>query len=335
MVEMHSDKNPLVTVGVTTYDRAEMLVETVRSVLGQSHHNLEILVANDNPDKILTIRDLDVVEDQRITIINHKVNLGEINNLNWLLLNSSGKYFTWLADDDVIHPQHIELLLSVISDQLRISAAFSGFTSDDLKFLECIDTDLLSSEFNVFDSESFLLEYSKRNISIIGCYGLFERISLLSAGGFRQLGNGFSPYSDTLIPIKLFRYGQVAVTDSISVFFRAHASSMSNSLTDLKAYLSAEEDFLQEINNETLNVPTPMRTQIFQNFGMWFSDNHLSLISRVPGKGVFADSATWFKVNNSNQRNLSKFGYKVRKSFFRGLIVLVRHRIIERQSFKH
>jgi hypothetical protein len=110
---------------------------------------------------------------------------------------------------------------------------------------------------------------------------------------------------------------------------------MSNSLTDLEAYLSAEEDFLKQIDREILNVPTPIRTQIFQNFGMWFRDNHLSLISRVPENSVCADFSSWLTATKANQKIFLKFGYKIKENFFRGFAVLVKHRISVRRVLKN
>ena len=80
-----------VSIGVTTYDRLEMLGETVSSILAQTHKNLEILIGNDNPERNLTMSDLGLGYDPRVIIVNHSKNLGEINNLNWLLKNSSGR----------------------------------------------------------------------------------------------------------------------------------------------------------------------------------------------------------------------------------------------------
>jgi glycosyltransferase involved in cell wall biosynthesis len=324
---MKNDQNILVSVGVTTYDRLEMLAETLSSILGQSYQNLEILVANDNPAREVTLRDLRLSEDHRIKIVNHSKNLGEINNLNWLLENSSGKYFTWLADDDVVHPQHIEILLRAFSNQTQIVATFSGYSSVVAKFQESLTIDLLTSEFTLFETNTFLLEYSRRKVSIIGCYGLFERKSLQLTGGFTYLGDSFSPYSDTLLPIMLCKYGKVSVTEASTVLFRDHGSSMSNSLSDLNAFLEAEKDFFELLDNETNSLPSPVRREIFQNFGKWFRHNHISVISRVQENGIRQDYSSWLNACRINRKNLANFGYQSTQGFLPGMLVLFRHRV--------
>jgi len=247
--------------------------------------------------------------------------------LNWLLENSSGKYFTWLADDDVVHPQHIEILLRAFSNQTQIVATFSGYSSVVAKFQESLTIDLLTSEFTLFETNTFLLEYSRRKVSIIGCYGLFERKSLQLTGGFTYLGDSFSPYSDTLLPIMLCKYGKVSVTEASTVLFRDHGSSMSNSLSDLNAFLEAEKDFFELLDNETNSLPSPVRREIFQNFGKWFRHNHISVISRVQENGIRQDYSSWLNACRINRKNLANFGYQSTQGFLPGMLVLFRHRV--------
>ena len=94
---------PLFSIGVTTYDRVELLIETLSSITAQTFTDFEVIVGNDNPERTLTAEALGV-DDQRIRFVNHASNLGELNNMNTLLDISRGRYFTWLADDDLYAP---------------------------------------------------------------------------------------------------------------------------------------------------------------------------------------------------------------------------------------
>ena len=95
----------LVTIAITTYDRISLLEDTIHAVLRQTFSDFKIIIANDNPKRILSFDNLKIPEDPRIEIVNHKVNLGEIENLNWLMNKANTPYFTWLADDDILHPK--------------------------------------------------------------------------------------------------------------------------------------------------------------------------------------------------------------------------------------
>jgi glycosyltransferase involved in cell wall biosynthesis len=322
-----------VSIGVTTYDRLEMLVETVSSILAQTHKNLEILIGNDNPERNLTMSDLGLGYDPRVIIVNHSKNLGEINNLNWLLNNSSGRYFTWLSDDDMIHPQHVEILARELSSREELSCTFSGYTSDKLLFEKSKTTNLILSEFVQFDSETFILKYSSREIAIIGCYGLFKRSSLLASGGFVSLGKGFSLYSDTLIPIMLSKCSLISVTESPSVFFRAHSNSLSNSFTDFQELLTAEWDFVQILDEIVSELPAFARIEIFENFHSWFRGNHLTVISRGSEIGLVGVSLAWFNVCKETKKAFENVGAKIESGFLRGLIFLIKHQLKIRIDF--
>ena len=42
--------------------------------------------------------------DPRIRFVNHPTNLREVGNMNALLREATGRYFTWLFDDDLYEP---------------------------------------------------------------------------------------------------------------------------------------------------------------------------------------------------------------------------------------
>jgi glycosyltransferase involved in cell wall biosynthesis len=315
-------ENIKVSIGVTTYDRFDMLVETINSIINQTYKNLEIIVSNDNPQRILTLSDFGLEHDSRIRIVNHSKNLGELTNLNWLMDNASGQYFTWLCDDDIIHPQHIEILAKELTLRKDLSCTFSGYTSDELLFEKLKSTNLQFSKFFAFDSESFILKYSRREIEIIGCYGLFVRQSLLATGGFVRLSDDFSPYSDTLIPIMLTRFGLISITKSPSVYFRAHSGSISNSFTEVREFLNAELNFVQILSGI-----------ILRNFQSWFRNNHLTVISRGGNLGLGSLCLVWLHACIQSQRTFKNTRIKTKTGFLAGIFYLIKHHIKARIEF--
>lgn len=326
-------ENVKVSIGVTTYDRFDMLVETISSIINQTYKNLEVLISNDNPQRILTLSDLGLEHDSRIRIVNHSKNLGELANLNWLIDNASGQYFTWLCDDDIIHPQHIEILARELTLRKELSCTFSGYTSDKLLFEKLKSTNLQFAKFIEFDSESFILKYSRREIEIIGCYGLFVRQSLLATGGFVRLSDAFSPYSDTLIPIMLTRFGLISITKSHSVYFRAHSGSISNSFTDVRELLNAELNFVQILIGIISGLPTSRKTEILRNFQSWFRNNHLTVISRGGNLGLISLCRVWLHACIQSQKTFKNTRIKTKTGFLAGIFYLIKHHIKARIEF--
>jgi glycosyltransferase involved in cell wall biosynthesis len=232
---------PLFSVGVTTYDREDLLRETVQSILAQRDTDFEVIIGNDNPRRVIT-QDFLGVQDSRVRIVNHRQNLGEHRNMNALLAMGRGRYFTWLADDDLYAPMFLERVASSILGE--VSCVFSSSTGNRKLFDEtCLRTHW-GNRF--YDGRDFLDAYLSRAIRVIGCYGVFERQALLALGGMQRLGTGFSPYSDNLLAIRAGTLDRVVHIDAPLIFYRAHDGSPSHSSSDVSAYFTAQRDLLHE-----------------------------------------------------------------------------------------
>ena len=64
-------ESEFVTVGITTFERTDLLIEALHSVLSQSHSNIRIIVANDNPGRQLTSYELGLGSEARLQVVNH------------------------------------------------------------------------------------------------------------------------------------------------------------------------------------------------------------------------------------------------------------------------
>jgi hypothetical protein len=108
--------------------------------------------------------------------------------------------------------------------------------------------------------------------------------ALKNIGGFKVLGNSFSPYADTLLPILLTQYGLVAYSDVPLVFLRTHQSSISYTSSDFQGYTTAEDDFVNELI--LLSKKSPNKVDLHRCLGLaclWFSDNHFTVLMRGSG----------------------------------------------------
>ncbi|RJP65598.1 MAG: glycosyltransferase [Ignavibacteriales bacterium] len=112
-VESATDQS-LVSVIVPTYNRTVQLKETLMSVLMQSYSNLEIIVVNDAGEDVGGI--IKSLNDKRIKYIVHEKNKGLAGARNTGMQNAKGKYISFLDDDDIFYPNHIEVLLSALKE---------------------------------------------------------------------------------------------------------------------------------------------------------------------------------------------------------------------------
>jgi glycosyltransferase involved in cell wall biosynthesis len=110
---------PRVLVGVPTYNRAPTLERAVRSILEQTHADLQ-LVISDNASTDATeelCRSLAAADD-RIRYVRHPVNRGPTPNFNWLFEElGRGEYAQLLADDDWLDPRYLERCLAELVER--------------------------------------------------------------------------------------------------------------------------------------------------------------------------------------------------------------------------
>ena len=67
------------------------------------------------------------INDSRVKIINNSKNLGELKNMNSLLENAKGEYFTWQFDDDPCFPNFFREIVTAIKKYDNPECIFTNF----------------------------------------------------------------------------------------------------------------------------------------------------------------------------------------------------------------
>lgn len=99
---MHN--NPLVTVICLCYNHAEFVIESLESVLNQTHSNVELIIADDSS----TDNSVEVIQNwlknyPEISFLANKENLGNTKTFNQCLNLAKGEYIIDLAADDILN----------------------------------------------------------------------------------------------------------------------------------------------------------------------------------------------------------------------------------------
>jgi glycosyltransferase involved in cell wall biosynthesis len=103
-------ETPLVSVVIPTYNKAQTIEATVKSVLRQTYPSVEIiLVDNGSTDSTREIISGLAKSVVGLRVINPAENLGPSNARNIGIRDSSGRYIFLLDGDDLFHPNKIEL----------------------------------------------------------------------------------------------------------------------------------------------------------------------------------------------------------------------------------
>lgn len=99
---------PMISVIMPVYNTGEVLKQTVRSVLGQSYSNFELLLVDDgSTDESGALCDFFAQQDSRVRVI-HQANRGICAARNAGLLASKGDYITFCDHDDLYLPELLQ-----------------------------------------------------------------------------------------------------------------------------------------------------------------------------------------------------------------------------------
>jgi glycosyltransferase involved in cell wall biosynthesis len=109
---------PLVSVIVPTFNRPEMLKETLKSILDQIYQDFEIIVVNDGGQDVSRL--LDDFKDSRIKYIMHAKNKGLAAARNTGIRNASGQYIALLDDDDIFYPEHLQTAVDMLRKEVPV-----------------------------------------------------------------------------------------------------------------------------------------------------------------------------------------------------------------------
>jgi GT2 family glycosyltransferase len=107
--------SPVVSVIVPTLDRARLLEVALRSALDQTFQDFEIIVVNDAGASVAPVI-ARLGGAGKIRYIENASRRGHGGARNVGLRAARGRYVTYLDDDDVLHPDHLETLVGALAD---------------------------------------------------------------------------------------------------------------------------------------------------------------------------------------------------------------------------
>ena len=110
----HQAQSPTVSVMIPYYNCKEYIVETIQSVLSQSHQNFEIIIVDDGSDSEHADYLREFLADKPAIRYAVQNNQGVAAARNHAARLAGGKYFLFLDSDDLILPDYIEKCVAVL-----------------------------------------------------------------------------------------------------------------------------------------------------------------------------------------------------------------------------
>jgi glycosyltransferase involved in cell wall biosynthesis len=117
---------PLFSIVLPTYDRAELLAEAIDSVLAQSIDDFEVVVVDDaSPEPV------EVPPDARIRVERRTKNGGPSAAFNTGMRVARGRYFAFLADDDLYTRDRLALAVEGLR-HAPVALCWSCYLGEDV-----------------------------------------------------------------------------------------------------------------------------------------------------------------------------------------------------------
>lgn len=115
-LNMHEENaHPLVSIGIPVYNGEDHLAEALEAVLCQSFDNFEVIISdNGSVDRTSDIARTYTRRDRRIIYHRNDYNRGAAYNFNLVFKRARGKYFKWLAHDDILDPHYLQYCVEVM-----------------------------------------------------------------------------------------------------------------------------------------------------------------------------------------------------------------------------
>jgi glycosyltransferase involved in cell wall biosynthesis len=106
---------PLVSVLMTSHNRAKYLGEAIESVLASTYTNFELIIVDDlSKENNVAIAKSYAERDPRVKVYVNERNLGDYPNRNKAASYASGDYLKYVDSDDYIYPWGLDLLVRMM-----------------------------------------------------------------------------------------------------------------------------------------------------------------------------------------------------------------------------
>lgn len=202
-------KGPLVTIGIPTFNRANLLSRAIESALNQDYENIELLISdNASTDATESICQAYASVDPRLKYFKQAKNMGMGFNFYHVLKNASGSFFMWLGDDDWIDSNYISATLQAFEEDQTVTLA-SGVPRYYVNGEKVNDGKVFKVLYKIWWRRILSYYWQVTDNGMI--YGLMRTQHILQLH-FAELWGG-----DRIIVARLASFGKIVILEETSV----------------------------------------------------------------------------------------------------------------------
>ena len=209
--------NDTITIIIPAYNKVDYISQTIESALNQTYPNYEILIVDDASSDGTELVIKKYLSD-KVRYIRHERNLGPSITYNDGIRMSNSEYVTILDNDDILLPNHLELIMQEFKKDEHLDVVFSR--------LAVIDEN--NNCLNKIQEPPFADKYKLLNI----LFYIENKIPSPGIAFRKSLFNKIAMFNPNLIlmhdydlNIRCMMHGEIAVLPEPTVLYRRFSNN--------------------------------------------------------------------------------------------------------------
>lgn len=280
--------NPKVTVLSPVYNRKDMLIKAIDSVLKQSFSDFEYIIVDDaSTEDIKSV--VESFADPRLVYVKHDENRMMAESYNTGIGLARGEFIALLESDDVWYPDKLKKQLDIFNEDSRVGAVYCGMEVKDTK------GKIIRLREPKYKGDVFANVMNKSVISSLSTL-MIRRSAAEVAGRFDPWFGSGTSYEYEL---RLASHTEFGYVPSIEVSYLQHEDNLSNILDKQLQVQTLQHERLLEIYSDKFKYHPKQYENKLSSLGM----NYLVLGDRSKSRKYFY-MARSINKNIKNLRNI-------------------------------
>jgi len=253
------NENPLVSVIVITYNRKELLKETIDSILNQTFEDFELIVV-DNFSDYNFFSHIESFNDDRIRPFQNQNNGIVAVNRNFGINNAKGKYIAFCDDDDLWLPEKLIKQITFIED------SGCGMVCTMLKRFGV--TNVFSERYGI-GPLPFRQKTSRNDLLHSNCISnssVLVKKSVLDEVGYFDERRSFVSLEDHDLWIRISAVTKIQYIPEVLLLYRIHKSNLSQTIVSDNTNKGISEFYLTYGINKRRNQFRKGKNNVIINF---------------------------------------------------------------------
>ena len=265
---------PCISIGLPVYNGERFISEAIQCVLNQTFSDWELVICdNSSTDRTVEICHQFAERDSRIRVHQNTRNMGVCFNYSEVFRLSRGRYFKWMAHDDLFAPRFIEACIQELEKDESVVLAFTKMCYVDAKgqLLRRQTSELSVTGSTVESRAKQFLESAAQSTDFLWlAYGVVRQEVLQQSGSM-----GLYAGSDHVMLFRIALRGRIEQIEEEMFFRREHSEASTckrgSTVRERAKFAYADDNrrlvlpwcrMLKEHMDSAMKAPVPLRSKL-------------------------------------------------------------------------